>query len=577
MSSCSRRLSLEVTFLCFLFLAQCNGLTSNPGGTDGDADGDAPDLSDPDGQTPDRDTDEASPESPGDDPDPEAEAEARPEVDQSPETDEDGDDLGETLQEPDLEGEESGGGDDDLPYDCPDDPAEGPDGEENDPGDTPGGEDDLSDGEPPLVFTNPGVCPGHDDMVRVVDSSFCIDRFEAAVEDGRAVSLPGAVPRSRVSWQQARDACGAAGKDLCPSAVWRHACNPAAGQCPGMAFPYGCDFSPGNCVDPTAFDLSATCAAPQTTGSREGCVSALGVFDMSGNLFEWTLDADDQGRRAINGGSFWHGGGFALACTTQSFASPGWASPDQGFRCCLNAAQDAGAVLPESLPTPVPALPAMASPAGACPAHPEMARIDGICMDRFEAVLCADPLCASPLAGDDGGFRGYFFPDAGDGEVSDGGYPTRLPDQELYACSLEGVASTGYVTWFQAQRACANQGKRLCRYAELAAACQGTAGDAYPYGPGYKSGWCLDEGFCGSAFVNGAGSSCASDAGVYDLLGNRFEWTGDHLHDGRLRGIFGSSQFYPDYNLLTCHTPLNGSHPLWAYPDFGFRCCLDAP
>ena len=37
---------------------------------------------------------------------------------------------------------------------------------------------------------------------------------------------------------------------------------------------------------------------------------------------------------------------------------------------------------------------------------------------------------------------------------------------DVYALSLAGVTPSGYVTWFQAQQACANSGKRLPSSAE---------------------------------------------------------------------------------------------------------------
>ena len=95
------------------------------------------------------------------------------------------------------------------------------------------------------------------------------------VNDNYAVSLPGATPSATITWFQALQACTNAGKRLPSNAEWQEAV--AGTPDPG----------PDNGV--TDCNTNSVFAAV-TTGSRSGCVSAPGAFDMVGNLHEWVAD-----------------------------------------------------------------------------------------------------------------------------------------------------------------------------------------------------------------------------------------------------------------------------------------------
>ncbi|MEM6733715.1 MAG: SUMF1/EgtB/PvdO family nonheme iron enzyme, partial [Myxococcota bacterium] len=79
----------------------------------------------------------------------------------------------------------------------------------------------------------------------------------------------------------------------------------------------------------------------EPTGSLNTCGSAEGVFDMSGNLAEWTSTpvarepgSDVLNDRAVRGGSF-RSNFSALRCVGEEFrAAPGTLADDIGFRCC---------------------------------------------------------------------------------------------------------------------------------------------------------------------------------------------------------------------------------------------------
>ncbi len=78
-----------------------------------------------------------------------------------------------------------------------------------------------------------------------------------------AASVPSAIPWSFISLPQAQRMCAGAGKRLPKSSEW-------------YAIALGSD--PNNCV------IRAT--APQQTGT-EACKSAIGAFDLVGNVWEW--------------------------------------------------------------------------------------------------------------------------------------------------------------------------------------------------------------------------------------------------------------------------------------------------
>jgi formylglycine-generating enzyme required for sulfatase activity len=108
----------------------------------------------------------------------------------------------------------------------------------------------------------------------------CADNGQNCTDDIYAVSLPGVIPSTGITWFQAQAACENARKRLPSNAEWQVA---AAGT-PDA----GPDNGTTDCNTTTAtFMLPED---PVNTGSRSGCVSARGAYDMVGNLFEWVAD-----------------------------------------------------------------------------------------------------------------------------------------------------------------------------------------------------------------------------------------------------------------------------------------------
>lgn len=157
----------------------------------------------------------------------------------------------------------------------------------------------------------------------------CIDRWEASIESGRAVSRPGRTPAARTSWREAEAACRAAGRRLCTLAEWEAACAGAAGR----RFPYGDEFVPGRCNDA---ENSAGAARP--SGSLPDCATPEGVFDLSGNVWEWTADLVQEGEVHELRGGAWGNGETLLRCRPDERL---WQPADEphtayGFRCCVD-------------------------------------------------------------------------------------------------------------------------------------------------------------------------------------------------------------------------------------------------
>jgi len=137
-----------------------------------------------------------------------------------------------------------------------------------------------------------------------------------------------------------------------------------------------------------------------------------------------------------------------------------------------------------------------------------------LCVDKYEASVWS-----KPPGGEDPGTQ-Y-------GVASDD-YPCAKNGQDcdrIYAASRAGALPSEYATWFQAQQACANVGKRLLTNAEWQMAVQGTP-DA---GPDDREADCNTDS-AGTGFTKvpaGSRQRCVSIYGARDMVGNVMEWVAD--------------------------------------------------
>ena len=92
---------------------------------------------------------------------------------------------------------------------------------------------------------------------------------------------------------------------------------------------------------------------------------------------------------------------------------------------------------------------------------------------------------------------------------------------DIYAVSLPAVIPAANITWFQAQEACANAGKRLPTSAEWQIGATGTP-DA---GPDNGTTSCNSNAV--SVTLTGARKACESARGTFDMVGNLDEWVAE--------------------------------------------------
>lgn len=159
----------------------------------------------------------------------------------------------------------------------------------------------------------------HNGMVRV--GTGYIDRYEHP-------NRPGVGPTTRVDWSDAVALCSAAGKHLCSEEEWEAACAGSARR----TWAWGNDATLGRC---THKDRRIT--APTKSGAKEQCVTPEGVYDLSGNVAEWTSSPLREGapQRVLRGGSFKQSDE-KLGCTARDYSLPGLGGAAHiGFRCCL--------------------------------------------------------------------------------------------------------------------------------------------------------------------------------------------------------------------------------------------------
>lgn len=158
-------------------------------------------------------------------------------------------------------------------------------------------------------------CPP--DMVNI-GQRFCIDRYEYP-------NKRGFMPVAGVTWLEAAALCRKQGKRLCSSDEWQRACAGSAER----AYPYGDRFDREKCVSGRKHTRGAS-----TSGTHPECVSPEGVYDMSGNLWEWT--GRNAPEASLAGGGWMTGGGNSRCDSRAWTGLPGSTNFTYGFRCCLS-------------------------------------------------------------------------------------------------------------------------------------------------------------------------------------------------------------------------------------------------
>jgi hypothetical protein len=159
----------------------------------------------------------------------------------------------------------------------------------------------------------------HSGMVHV--GSVFIDRYEYP-------NRAGSLPATKVDWPEAVKLCEEAGKHLCSEQEWESACRGES----GLAYPWGPKLEKDRCVT-----KGPKVKGPAAAGSHAKCVGSAGVFDLTGNVAEWTSSPVREGapQKVTRGGSFVQSDA-KLACDARDYTLPGQGGAAHlGLRCCL--------------------------------------------------------------------------------------------------------------------------------------------------------------------------------------------------------------------------------------------------
>jgi hypothetical protein len=171
------------------------------------------------------------------------------------------------------------------------------------------------------------------------DMHFCIDRFEYPNRKGE-------YPVILVDWHEAIALCKEQNKRICTEDEWTFACEGEE----GFPYPYGYVRDPDACIVDRAWRPFVSSwalygrASEQAkreldglwqgvaSGSQPKCKSTFGVYDMIGNIDEWTRSSR-SGRQSILKGGYW--GPVRTRCrpTTRAHGET-HVFYQEGVRCC---------------------------------------------------------------------------------------------------------------------------------------------------------------------------------------------------------------------------------------------------
>ena len=177
-----------------------------------------------------------------------------------------------------------------------------------------------------------------------------------------------------------------------------------------------------------------------------------------------------------------------------------------------------------------------------------MVRVGAVCIDKYEASVSSEP---------NGGVQ------YGVGGTDD--YPCDDNGQDctnIYARSIPGVKPSADITYFQAQQALANAGKRLPTNAEWQTAVAGTPDP----GTDNDTTDCnvTDDGFPANDPVNaGSRSACVSRFGAFDMVGNIAEWVADWDEEAAACGTWPATTAAISPATATAPQPLSRRPGSW--------------
>ena len=160
------------------------------------------------------------------------------------------------------------------------------------------------------------ICGKNAYPVPVGGKTVCVDAYEYP-------NQPDATPKDMVSQEEAARICKNESKHLCSIEEWQAACRGKD----GFKYSYGKSYKQNKCNTNTK--------TAKRSGRKTQCRSWYGMYDMNGNLWEWTSSTSKQhpDKYLVAGGA-WNTNNES-SCSESKFSFyPQNQYPSVGFRCC---------------------------------------------------------------------------------------------------------------------------------------------------------------------------------------------------------------------------------------------------
>lgn len=160
------------------------------------------------------------------------------------------------------------------------------------------------------------ICGKNAYPVPVGGKTVCVDAYEYPNKADEK-------PMDMVSQEEAAATCAKEGKHLCSIEEWQAACRGKD----NTKYSYGDSYRQNKCNTNTT--------AAKRAGRKEQCRSWWGMYDMNGNLWEWTSSTSkDHPNMYLVAGGAWNTNN-GSKCTESKFSFyPQNQYPSVGFRCC---------------------------------------------------------------------------------------------------------------------------------------------------------------------------------------------------------------------------------------------------
>ena len=161
------------------------------------------------------------------------------------------------------------------------------------------------------------ICP--EEMKLIPEGKFCMDIYEWPNKKKE-------YPVRNITYEESKIECEKIGKRLCTQTEMTAACQ---GGKKDNTYPYGKKYVDDYC---NTYGNRHIDNALAKSGEFPECVSRYGIYDMSGNISEWTSSQD--GKLVSAAGGWWQNGDKRATCTSYIPLENNKKYMYVGFRCC---------------------------------------------------------------------------------------------------------------------------------------------------------------------------------------------------------------------------------------------------